>query len=158
MNFRGQHSLSASEKKGLFLLWNAEYPKQLGYATAPDLESYLATLENPYHVLLKDKNLRIVGWYFDFEREGKTWFAIILDSSLQGKGTGTQLLNRAKENHKELNGWVIDHNNDKKMNGETYLSPLEFYTKNDFKIVPSNRLELETISAVQITWTKHQST
>ena len=39
---------------------------------------------------------------------------MILDSGQQGKGYGTKLLNEAKMDVKKLNGWVIDHDKDKK--------------------------------------------
>ena len=55
-----------------------------------------------------------------------------------------------------LNGWVIDHNNDKKINGLTYFSPLKFYEKCGFEIQTDNRLELDKISAVKIKWVKEK--
>lgn len=100
------------------------------------------------------ENNSIGGWYFDFVREQEKWFAIILDSSLQGKGFGTKLLNMAKEKEPELNGWVIDRDTDRKRNGDLYRSPLPFYLKNGFEKISDTRLELEKISAVKITWRK----
>jgi hypothetical protein len=52
-----------------------------------------------------------------------------------------------------LNGWVIDHNNDRKKNGLIYVSPLKFYEKCGFEIQNYMRLELDKISAVKIKWT-----
>ncbi len=82
------------------------------------------------------------------------WFAMILDSQIQGKGFGTHLLNEAKQSVTELNGWVIDHNNYKKTNGTTYKSPIDFYLKNNFIILSETRLEISKISAVKIKWIK----
>ncbi|MCB0473527.1 MAG: hypothetical protein KDC56_10755, partial [Flavobacteriaceae bacterium] len=59
-----------------------------------------------------------------------------------------------KEKETELNGWVIDHDNDYKINGELYKSPLNFYLKNGFQKSSDRRLELEKISAVKIKWKK----
>ncbi len=50
--------------------------------------------------------------------------------------------------------WAIDHNNDIKANGRIYLSPLNFYKKNNFIIHANTRLELEKISAAKIEWLK----
>lgn len=63
------------------------------------------------------------------------------------------MLDKIKNNEKALNGWVIDHNNDKKKNGQHYISPLKFYEKCDFRVLSDIRLELDKISAVKIKWT-----
>ena len=135
-------------------LWNDEFPEKLNYQTLADFESYLSNLEDQFHILMLDNNQNIKGWYFDFIRDAERWFAIILNTEMSGKGYGTQLLNLAKEKEPVLNGWVIDHENDKKRNGETYTSPLNFYLKNGFELLPNNRLELEKLSAVKIRWEK----
>ena len=57
-----------------------------------------------------------------------------------------------KENEEMLCGWVIDHHDDRKINGELYLSPLNFYLKQGFDILKEQRLELPTSSAVKISW------
>ncbi len=77
---------------------------------------------------------------------------MILDSAIQGKGYGSELVNLAKTENSQLNGWVIDHDLDQKVNGEPYSSPIQFYMKNDFKIAVDSRLENDKISAVQISW------
>jgi len=66
-------------------------------------------------------------------------------------------LNKLKSENDILNGWVIDHKNDVKINGELYQSPLLFYEKNDFQIFPEYRLEIPILSAVKITWCKRQN-
>lgn len=146
--------LSKTDKKEIFNLWNKEYPEQLNYQTLADFENYLKDLKEQSHMLLRDKNQKIKGWYFDFNRDNEKWFAIILDGEIQGKGLGTKILHLAKEKETELNGWVIDHNNDSKKNGEMYLSPLDFYLKNGFEKLAEKRLVLEKISAVKIKWVK----
>ena len=146
--------LSKADKKEIFTLWNNEYPEKLIYKSLTDFEIYLQNLTDQSHILLKDENHNIKGWYFDFIRKNEKWFAIILDSNLHGKGWGTKILNLAKDKEKELNGWVIDHHAEKKKNGEFYMSPLIFYSKNGFINLPKQRLELDKISAVKIKWTK----
>lgn len=154
MEFIKTTTLSNSIKKELLSLWNNEYPEKLCYTTLSSFENYLANLTELSHVLMCDENQVVKGWYFDFYRDNKKWFAILIASELHGQGLGTVLLNLAKEKETELNGWVIDHNKDKKQNGNLYTSPLNFYLKNDFKILPKNRLELDTLSAVHIRWHK----
>jgi hypothetical protein len=43
------------------------------------------------------------------------------------------LLNENKNNFTDLNGWCIDHTNDKKQNAENYKSPLFFISKRILK-------------------------
>ena len=62
------------------------------------------------------------------------------------------MLDKLKKHETVLNGWVIDHHDDLKKNGQFYQSPLKFYEKCDFKIMTSERIELPKISAVKITW------
>ena len=154
MEFVKQRELTKTDKKEILNLWNNEYPEKLNYQTLAQFEKYLGSLKGQSHILMKNENQRIKGWYVDFIRENKKWFVIILDVNLQGKGYGTTLLNLGKANESELNGWVIDHEGDKKKNGEIYKSPLEFYLKNGFEKFSSQRLELEIISAVKIKWNK----
>jgi GNAT superfamily N-acetyltransferase len=146
--------LSKSQKQEICDLWNNEYPEKLNYRNLADFENYLKNLSKQSHIIMVDKDQNIKGWYFDFIRENEKWFAIILDSKFQGKGLGKKMLNLVKEKESELNGWVIDHSNDKKQNGEIYESPLSFYLKNGFEILVKNRLEHEKISAVKIKWKK----
>ena len=126
----------------------------MNYQTLSEFEEYLGNLMEQSHILMKSENQNIKGWYFDFIRENEKWFAIILDSKFHGKGFGTKLLNLGKEKESELNGWVIDSQNDKRKNGELYNSPLMFYLKNGFEKLDKERLELEKISAVKIKWKK----
>ena len=67
------------------------------------------------------------------------------------------MLDEIKNNEPVLNGWVIDHNNDKKKNGQQYISPLKFYEKCGFGILSDVRLELDKISAVKIKWTNDKA-
>lgn len=101
-----------------------------------------------------DESQNIRGWCFDFIRENEKWFVIVVDSKLHGIGLGTKLLNAAKEKEVELNGWVVDHNRDRKKNGDFYRSPLDFYLKNGFEKLSESRLVLDKISAVNIKWKK----
>ncbi|WP_281238385.1 hypothetical protein [Flavobacterium praedii] len=101
--------------------------------------------------MINDQN-QLKGWAFTFFREEEDWFAIILNSNIHGNGFGTLLLNELKISKSNLNGWVVDHQNDKKQNKDTYFSPLNFYIKNGFKVNQNIRLENNYISAVKISW------
>ena len=149
-----QTELSNSQKNEIFELWNDEYPEKLSYKSILTFDKYLKNLNEQSHILLVDRGKKIKGWYFDFVRDGENWFAILLNSKVKGKGLGTEILNIAKQKKTELNGWVIDHNRDKKKNGEFYKTPIDFYIKNGFEKISNCRLELEKISAVKIKWRK----
>lgn len=144
--------LSLDEKETLCKLWNNEYPEKLSYNTIEEFDSYLNGLSNTKHYLLIDVTNKINGWAFAFLRDGEDWFAIIVDNQTQGKGKGSMLLQELKKEKNNLNGWVVDHENDMKQNGEQYKSPLLFYIKNGFIICNGTRIENEKISAVKINW------
>ncbi len=117
-------SLNLKQKQVIFELWNHEYPKILKYNTMEEFDDYLAELENQNHILLNDDQNNILGWYMSFKRENEVWFAMILDTSIHGKGIGTSLLKKAKKRNKTLNGWVIDRAEYVKNYGSIYRSPL----------------------------------
>lgn len=146
------NTLSAAQKETIFRVWNTEYPKQLSFETMDELDNYLMTLPDVIYYLLKNDNDEIEGWAIKFIRFNEKWFAITLESKTQGKGNGTVLLNKLKENEESLHGWVIDHENDIKPNGEKYKSPVSFYLKNGFTIYPDSRLEIPVLSAAKISW------
>lgn len=144
--------LTLEQKQSLFELWNAEYPKRIGYGELSEFEGYLEGLSNIKHYLLVDDLNQLQGWGFTFVREEDNWFGIIIDCKNKGKRFGTFLLNELKLESSILNGWVIDHQNDVKQNEETYLSPLGFYTRNGFIVNENIRMENDKISAVKIRW------
>jgi len=154
MKFLSTKELSKGWKMEILNLWNNEYPEKLNYRTLLDFDNYLENLNSKSYILMLDHNQNVKGWYFDFFRNEEKWFVIIVSSKIHGQGFGTQILNLAKERESELNGWVIDHDNDKKLNGEFYKSPLEFYLKNGFEKLSDIRLELDKLSAVKIKWKK----
>jgi GNAT superfamily N-acetyltransferase len=145
--------LDEKTKNQLLNLWNTEYPEKLSYKDLAEFDDYLQKLTNLKHLLLTSEENIIYGWAFSFDRENEKWFAIILSEIVQGQGLGREMLNKIKQSEYVLNGWVIDHYNDKKKNGQTYTSPLRFYEKCDFEILKKERLELDNISAVKIKWT-----
>jgi hypothetical protein len=148
--------LNEQAKRQLLDLWNNEYPEKLSYNSLIEFDHYLQNLNNLKHYLLTGKIDKILAWALTFDRDNEKWFAIILSEKVQGKGLGRIMLDELKQVEPILNGWVIDHNNDKKKNGLTYVSPLKFYEKCGFEILTDNRLELDKISAVKIKWTNEK--
>jgi len=146
--------LSEDQKLQIFEIWNNEYPAKIAYKEISEFEAYLEKLADQHHILVLDENGHVKGWFFDFIREEDRWFAIIIDSSLHGKGIGSKILDLAKGSNTVLNAWVTDHNNDSKKNGQPYLSPLGFYVKNKFQVLSDIRMETDILSAVKIRWEK----
>lgn len=145
--------LNEQANKQVFDLWNNEYPEKLSYNDLSEFDNYLQNLNNLNHFLLTKEVDLILGWALTFDRDNEKWFAIILSEKIKGKGFGRKMLDELKKIENILNGWVIDHNNDRKKNGLIYVSPLEFYEKCGFEIQNDIRLELDKISAVKIKWT-----
>jgi GNAT superfamily N-acetyltransferase len=145
-------TLSHPQKATALKLWNAEYPVGLQMPDMTSFDNFLNTLINPKHYLLINEADGISGWASVFLREVAGCFFIMIDGAIHGKGYGTLLLNELKKDEKQLFGWVIDHNNDIKANGEPYPSPINFYRKNGFTINTDLRLENEQLSAVNILW------
>lgn len=154
MKFVRCMELSNIQKEKVYELWNNEYPLNLAYNSIIEFEKYLDNLTHQSHIIILDNESKIIGWYFDFFRDNENWFALILNSEIHNKGIGTKVLTLVKEDKTELNGWVIDHNNYKKKNGNYYKSPLSFYLKNGFKEIPEIRLASEKITAIKIQWKK----
>lgn len=154
-NFKIKQTFELSDqmKRRVFAIWNNEYPEKLIFNELSELDNYLQSLTNLSQFLLVNSKDSVVGWAIKFDRENERWFVIILSEEVKGKGLGRQMLEELKKGEQVLNGWVIDHNNDRKKNGEMYVSPIKFYEKCDFEILAATRLELEKISAVKIRWT-----
>lgn len=151
MNIIVKHALTTPQKENIFKLWNNEYFQSISHNTLEDLEGYLNKLTQKRHIMLVD-NENVLGWCLTFNREDARWFIILLDSKLHKKGFGSKLLDKAKENETELNGWVITHDDYFKNNGEPYKSPVGFYKKNGFTICEQIKLELEEFIAIKIQW------
>jgi hypothetical protein len=155
--YRTTH-LDEPAKRQLLLLWNTEYPAKLSYNNLVEFDAYLQNLSNLEHFLLATGSNIVRGWAFIFERQDEKWFAIILSQEVQLQGWGRKILDILKQSEMVLNGWVIDHNNDWKMNGHSYVSPIRFYEKCGFEVLDGVRLELNKISAVKIRWRAPAST
>lgn len=137
--------LNASQLQQIDQLWNDAYPIKLSNRFRLLLEGV-----NNYNHYLIEENNQVIAWAVAFDKDNETRFSIIVQKNFQGKGLGKALINKLKVEVGEFNGWVIDHNNDLKQDGTYYKSPLNFYLKNGFELVPKERIDSEMIKAVKV--------
>ena len=154
MRIEQKEDLTEAEKEIVTRLWNAEYPQNLKYGSVADFEEFLNKQTEQRHFLLFDDAGKLRGWLMTFTRDSERWFSVIIDTSEQKKGYGTALLQEIKTHETEINGWVVAHDDYLKMNGEKYLSPLDFYRKNGFAVLTDVKLEKPDFIAVKINWKK----
>ncbi len=140
--------LSEKQKSDALQLWNEAYPTTLHLKDLEDLDAYLASLGDPKHRLYYISRA-LIAWFWDFDREGERWFAMMVSKTYRGRGVGSKLLRDALNMNPDLVGWVIDKPGYKHADGGPYRSPLEFYLKHGFQIL-DQRLELPNLSAVKI--------
>jgi GNAT superfamily N-acetyltransferase len=135
-------------------LWNNEFPIALNER----FPLLLNGIENYNHYFIENSDHLIIAWSVVFEKDNEKRFSIIVDSKYKSKGLGTLLINKLKSEYDLLFGWVIDHNDDMKINGENYISPMPFYLKHDFEILINIRIENDMIKAVMIKWSSKKET
>lgn len=140
--------LSANQSAQINQMWNDEYPIKLKDRFPILLEG----VENYHHYLIEDEQQNIQAWAVDFEKDNEIRFSIIVRADQKGKGLGGLLVEKLKAENETFYGWVIDHENDLKSNGERYTSPLPFYLRHGFTVLPDHRIESEMIRAVKIKW------
>jgi GNAT superfamily N-acetyltransferase len=153
MNLIETASLTDRDKRQIFHIWNQEYPVVIQHGSLESFQEYLSKLEKAHHLILESEGQNL-GWFADFAREGERWFAMILDSSVQGKGWGSKLLNLAKTRNDVLNGWVVGSSDLLKQNGQQYISPLPFYIKNGFTVHPETKWQTEVLTTIKVQWRK----
>jgi GNAT superfamily N-acetyltransferase len=130
-------------------MWNAAYPLKLKDRFPILLDGAVSF----NHYIIEDTNHNVLAWAVDFKKDNEQLrFSIIVSAGQQGKGLGGKLIDKLKQENKEFYGWVIDHNEDKKSDGTAYQSPMPFYLKHGFEILPDNRIDTEMIRAVLIKW------
>lgn len=154
MFFSELKNLNKDQKRQVMDLWNNEYPSKVIHSSVTEFEHYLQDLVDQHHIILSDDNGNVKGWLVYFIRNSERWFAMILDASIQRKGWGSKFLDLAKEYNSELNGWIIDNDNELKQNGEPYKSPVEFYKKNGFQILFKTTFTFDDLTGIKIAWKK----
>ena len=152
MKFITTSRLYKIQKSQIRNLWNAEYPAIIQQKELADFEKYLSGLKEKNHILIKEKNGIIVGWFIDFIRDGERWFAMIVSSEIQGKGYGSKLLEMGKKRNTELNGWAVQSTEYKRSDGKPYKPPLGFYEKMGFRIFSEIKFETDIMTTVKIKW------
>lgn len=144
--------LTLKQNEQINALWNDEYPAKLKDRFPILLEG----ADSYNHYFVEDINNKIIAWAVDFEKEKQVRFSIIVCSNYKGKGLGSMLIEKLKAENQEFYGWVIDHNDDFKLNGELYITPMPFYLKHGFEILNEKRIDNEMIRAVLIKWTSQK--
>ncbi|OEK01508.1 hypothetical protein BFP97_08225 [Roseivirga sp. 4D4] len=153
MKIQEVSTLSDSQKTAIVALWNQEYPIQVHYQNESEFDQYLNNLSDIKHFLLYPEANKLRGWAITFLRDNERWFAIIIDTEIHSRGYGRSLLSKLKKDNTVLNGWVVNENQYKKSDGTVYQSPLPFYLKNGFELLPSESID-KKISAIKIRWTQ----
>lgn len=146
--------IRSTERSAAMALWNREYPQVLRYAAPDDFDTYLEKLQDVRHYFLKDADDTLYGWAFTFTRDSATWFGILLDQAVQGKGHGRRLMDRMKRESAQLNGWVTVSPDAVKADGSLYRSPLGFYRKNGFLELPDITLQIGDLLLLKVTWNR----
>ena len=142
--------LSENQSSQINQMWNDEYPLKLK-------DRFPILLDGAIwfnHYIIEDEKQNVCAWAVDFKKDDQIRFSIIVDNKHKGKGLGALLIDQLKAENNEFYGWVIDHNEDEKANGERYLSPMPFYLKHGFEILNEFRIDNEMIRAVLIKWSK----
>lgn len=138
-------NLSQTQFEQVNKLWNEEYPINLQNR----FEFLLKDVANYNHYLIEKDN-KILGWAVAFEKDNETRFSIIVKKKFQGKGLGSLLIDKLKIDLGEFFGWVINHNNDRKANGDFYRSPLSYYQNMGFEVIEDERIDNAILKAVKI--------
>jgi GNAT superfamily N-acetyltransferase len=128
----------------------------LEYALSGEIKGWIKCFttdaRNVCHYYFTDAG--IVAWAVVFEKDAEERFSLIVKKGFQRSGLGSRLLRLMLNDREYLEAWVIDHNNDVLSSNEKYISPLPFYLKNGFNIIPGVRIDNELISAVKISSAK----
>jgi GNAT superfamily N-acetyltransferase len=148
MNIISSKIISEQQSEQINTLWNAEYPTKLKDRFPILLEG--TNWHN--HYIIEDAHQHVIAWAVDFEKEQQVRFSIIVSSNHKGKGLGSRLIEELKAKNQEFYGWVIDHNDDVKADGEQYITPMPFYIKHGFEILHDKTIDNEMIKAVLIKW------
>lgn len=138
--------LSQSQSEQIHRAWNDEYPIKLNNRFGLLLIDSTSFM----HYIVENDKQKIVAWGVMFEKEDERRFSILVVSNYKGQGLGKKLIDAFKKDYPIFYGWVIDHDNDVKMNGEQYISPLPFYIKLGFTILKEQRIDTEMIAAVKV--------
>ena len=152
MKIIGTRKLDENQKRTIISLWNQEFPEKVSLSGLKDFNDYLQELSDRHHLILIDHKGSLQGWLMHFIRDDERFFTMVLNSSVQGNGWGSTLLDKAKETNSELNGWIVGSNSELRQDGEPYTSPIGFYKKNGFDVDQNTKTTLKGINVIKIAW------
>lgn len=144
--------LTDSQIADIMDIWNSEYPGSVHYDKPEDFRTYIFKLKDAHHYLGLSPEGKVLGWLATFWRDDARWFVLLLSRKAQGKGLGTQLLREVQQKEAEITGWAIDEDRYTKADGSLYRSPIGFYKKNGFTIIPEVRTITDGLSVLKIQW------
>lgn len=153
MNFTETEKLSNDEIAAIRRLWNDSYPSVIEHRTIEETISYVGALVKARHVIVREAN-DVVAWFADFDRDQRRFFVMIVDKRFKRRGLGSQLLDFSKKENDHLYGWIVLNEEYKLIDGSHYSSPLSFYEKNGFIILPEVKSPTNILDAVLIKWEK----
>ena len=153
LNLTKVNTLSNQDKRQIFIIWSAEYPKQSVFNSYDEFDTFILSLVNPTHYLIKNNDDRLLGWLVTIDRDGGRWLIILVDSSEQKQGIGSRLLDEMKQIESSVSAWITPHNNYFKADGTPYITPLPFYEKNGF-ILTDETFVKDDFGGTRIYWKK----
>lgn len=130
-----QKSLSASDWQRVLAMWNVLYPVHVAKESAAKIHDNCDPA-SCVHYCMYGQNGQLNAWLAVFDRANTRWFSILVDENAQGQGLGKALIAFAKTYEPVLSGWVVNTDAYLRANGEAYHSPLAFYEKLGFSVVP----------------------
>lgn len=138
-------TLSADQIAQISQLWDSEYPLSLQ-------GKFISLLEkgSDWQHFVAQSASGVVGWAGIFTEAGDTRFSIIVAQNAQGKGLGRELIKQLRQVAGTLAGWVVDQTDALKADGSRYLSPLPFYQKLGFEVLPNQRFDTEELRSVRV--------
>jgi GNAT superfamily N-acetyltransferase len=146
-------TLVESELQSLHVMWNSVFPVDIEYETVQETELFLAGLSKLRHIKAVESD-HMIGWMGVFERHGECWFIILTSTGHQGQGIGSLLMKAAKEDEKELNGWIVLSEKHKLKGGADYRSPAGFYDKQGFVLNEKRSMAARGVESHHILWKK----
>ena len=158
MRFERTDYLTDDQKATIARFWNNEYPRELQFDDVAGFERFLDGVTDKRHFLVFNEAENLIGWLVAFTRDGERWFSIIVDSAAQQSGVGTRLIAELQEHEPDVNGWVVARDDYFKSSGAPYRSPLGFYRRLGFTVVPGVKLEKNGLEGVKINWKRHELT
>jgi len=138
-------ALSLVQTAQIAALWDAEFPHTLQHKFYALLESARA-----WQHFIVEADGQVLAWGGIFTQNNDTRFSLLVATQDQGKGLGKQLIAQMRQYAGELEGWVVDQADVRKQDGSLYPSPLTFYQKLGFEVLPAQRFDTEQLRSVRV--------